>query len=57
MIAGVASYVFMVLSTRDAFSGLNAGFIALCANFAVAFMVSILASQVSSRRAADLTSV
>jgi solute:Na+ symporter, SSS family len=43
MIVGVAGTAFLMLSKRDPIGGLNAGFIALCANFAVAVLVSILA--------------
>ncbi len=41
MIVGVAGTAFLILSKRDPFGGLNAGFLALCANFAVVVLVSI----------------
>ncbi len=43
MIVGVACTAFLVLSKRDPFAGLNAGFIALCLNSAVAVLASLLA--------------
>jgi len=42
MLVGVAAVAFLVLSKRDPFMGLNAGFLALCANFVVAGVVSLL---------------
>jgi len=41
MIAGVACTAFLVLSKRDPFGGMNAGFIALCLNSVVAVLVSL----------------
>jgi solute:Na+ symporter, SSS family len=43
MLVGVTSVAFLVLTGRDPFLGLNAGFLALCANFAVTVLVSFLA--------------
>jgi SSS family solute:Na+ symporter len=43
MIAGAACAAFLILSKRDPFGGLNAGFVALCINFATAVLVSVLA--------------
>jgi SSS family solute:Na+ symporter len=43
MIAGVACATFLILSKRDPFGGLNAGFVALCVNFAITVLVSLLA--------------
>jgi SSS family solute:Na+ symporter len=43
MMVGVACTTFLVLSKKDPFGGLNAGFIALCANFATTVLVSRLA--------------
>jgi SSS family solute:Na+ symporter len=43
MIAGVACAASLILSGRDPFGGLNAGFIALCVNFATTVLVSMLA--------------
>jgi SSS family solute:Na+ symporter len=48
MIVGVACTAFLILSKRDPFCGLNAGFIALCSNFAVAVLVSMLGSAKNS---------
>ncbi len=42
MVVGVACTALLVLSKRDPFGGLNAGFIALCVNFAIAILVSML---------------
>jgi solute:Na+ symporter, SSS family len=42
MLAGVAIVAVLVLSHRDPFLGLNAGFLALCANFVVTAVVSAL---------------
>ncbi len=42
MVVGVATLAFLMLSKRDPFIGLNAGFIALCLNFAVTGAVSLL---------------
>jgi len=42
MVVGVATVAFLMLSKRDPFMGLNAGFIALCLNFAVTGAVSLL---------------
>jgi SSS family solute:Na+ symporter len=40
MISGIALTVFLMLTGRDPYFGLNAGFIALCFNFAVTAVVS-----------------
>ncbi len=42
MIAGVATAGFLMLSHRDPFLGVNAGFLALCLNFLIAVVVSVL---------------
>lgn len=42
IVVGVATVAFLMLSKRDPFIGLNAGFIALCLNFAVTGAVSLL---------------
>jgi solute:Na+ symporter, SSS family len=48
VVTGIALVAFLMLSKRDPFMGLNAGFIALCVNFAITGMVSLLtASQPS----------
>jgi solute:Na+ symporter, SSS family len=44
MVVGVTSVAFLVLSARDPFFGLNAGFFALCLNFVVTGLVSLLTS-------------
>jgi SSS family solute:Na+ symporter len=41
MIAGVAGLTFLILSNRDPFFGLNAGFVALCVNFLITAIVSL----------------
>lgn len=40
--AGVGIVAFLMLTKRDPYMGLNAGFIALCANFAITAVVSLL---------------
>jgi SSS family solute:Na+ symporter len=40
LVAGFVVVVFLVLSQRDPFHGLNAGFLALCLNFLIAGIVS-----------------
>lgn len=42
MAVGIALTTFLVLSHRDPYMGLNAGFIALCVNFAVTALISML---------------
>jgi SSS family solute:Na+ symporter len=42
MIAGVLSVAFLVLSKNDPIVGVNAGFLALCLNFSIVGMVSML---------------
>lgn len=43
MIVGVACAAFLIVSKRDPLRGVNAGFVALCANFAITVLVSMLA--------------
>ena len=42
LIAGVGIVAFLMLTKRDPLMGFNAGFIALCVNFAIAGVVSLL---------------
>jgi SSS family solute:Na+ symporter len=42
LVTGIAAAAFLMLSGRDPFHGLNAGFIALCFNFAVTGVISLL---------------
>jgi SSS family solute:Na+ symporter len=42
IITGIAIAVFLMLTRRDPYMGVNAGFIALCFNFAVTALVSVL---------------
>jgi SSS family solute:Na+ symporter len=42
MATGIAIAVFLILTGRDPYRGVNAGFIALCFNFAVTGVVSLL---------------
>jgi SSS family solute:Na+ symporter len=42
MATGISAAVFLMLTGRDPYFGLNAGFIALCCNFAVVGAVSLL---------------
>ena len=48
MVTGVVIVVLLMLSKHDPFMGLNAGFIALCFNFAVTGVVSLLTSSEKS---------
>jgi solute:Na+ symporter, SSS family len=57
MIAGVAAALFLMLSHRDPLFGLSAGFLALCLNFLIAVVMTLLTApqrtglQVRSRAA------
>jgi SSS family solute:Na+ symporter len=42
MIAGVATVIFLMLSNRDPLFGWSAGFVALCLNFLITALVSLL---------------
>jgi SSS family solute:Na+ symporter len=42
MVFGLAAVAFLVLSKRDPFLGLNAGFVALCVNFLITAILSLL---------------
>ncbi len=42
MIAGIGVLTFLVLTKRDPFLGLNVGFFALCVNFVVTGVLSLL---------------
>ena len=42
MLAGLALAIFLMLTGRDPFYGVNAGFVALCVNFGVTVVVSAL---------------
>jgi solute:Na+ symporter, SSS family len=44
LVAGLATVAFLILSKRDPFLGVNAGFFALCLNFAVTILTSVLLS-------------
>jgi solute:Na+ symporter, SSS family len=49
VIVGVVCTAFLILTNRDPFRGLNAGFIALCLNFTVTILISTLApAKISS---------
>jgi SSS family solute:Na+ symporter len=41
LVAGIAVVAYLVLTKQDPFFGINAGFIALCVNFAVTVIVSL----------------
>ena len=41
LVAGIAMVAYLVLTKQDPFFGINAGFIALCVNFAVTVIVSL----------------
>lgn len=53
MIVGVAGTAFLILSNRDPFGGFSAGFLALCANFGVVVLVSLLAGPRTHAPAED----
>jgi SSS family solute:Na+ symporter len=53
--AGVGTVAFLMLSKRDPFHGLNAGFVALCLNFAVTGAVSLVAPARAERSAESRT--
>jgi SSS family solute:Na+ symporter len=42
IVAGVGVAMILVFTKRDPWVGLNAGFVALCLNFAVTVVVSVL---------------
>jgi hypothetical protein len=42
LVIGISIAVFLILTGRDPYRGFNAGFIALCFNFAVTCFVSVL---------------
>ncbi len=44
LLVGIATVIFLVLTGRDPFLGLNAGFVALALNFAVTFAICLLTS-------------
>jgi len=44
MIAGVATVAFLILTHQDPFFGWSAGFVALCLNFAITMILSLLTS-------------
>jgi SSS family solute:Na+ symporter len=46
MIAGVATAIFLMLSHRDPLFGWSAGFVALCFNFLVVTLVSLLTPSI-----------
>ncbi len=43
MVVGVATVAYLMLNKMDPFAGLNAGFFALCLNFLVTILVSLIA--------------
>jgi len=49
MAAGVGTDVFLMLTHRDPCFGINAGFLALCLNFAVVGAVSVLTAERGGR--------
>jgi SSS family solute:Na+ symporter len=49
MITGVTAVAFLMLTKRDPFFGLNAGFCALCLNFVVTVSVSLLTPRETTR--------
>jgi solute:Na+ symporter, SSS family len=55
LIVGVACTAYLVLSNRDPFHGLSAGFIAFCVNFAVTVLLSMLVSHKGNGPAAGFS--
>jgi len=53
MIAGVVTAVVLMLSHRDPWFGVSAGFLALCLNFLIVAVVTLATPAPSSRYAAD----
>jgi len=49
-VLGVAAALFLMLSHRDPLFGLSAGFVALCLNFAVAIVLSLLTTPATGDR-------
>jgi SSS family solute:Na+ symporter len=49
LIAGVGCATLLILSNRDPFAGVNAGFLALCLNFGIAVLVSVVQSPPTGR--------
>jgi SSS family solute:Na+ symporter len=49
IVSGVGATTFLVLSNRDPFLGLNAGFVALCLNFLMTVVVTLLSSDKRKR--------
>jgi SSS family solute:Na+ symporter len=56
LVTGVLIAVLLMLSKHDPVMGLNAGFIALCCNFAVTGVVSVLTSPDENEIAPDFAS-
>jgi len=55
MLAGIAAVAVLALTNRDPYHGLNAGFLALCLNFAVTVVLSWLREAIlQSKQAAHL---
>jgi SSS family solute:Na+ symporter len=46
MLAGVATTIFLMLTHRDPLLGWSAGFVALCLNFLITLVLSLLAPAV-----------
>jgi SSS family solute:Na+ symporter len=45
LVVGVTIVAFLMLSNRDPFFGWSAGFVALCVNFSITTLVSLLTSR------------
>jgi SSS family solute:Na+ symporter len=52
LVTGVACATLLILSNRDPFGGVNAGFLALCLNFGIAVLWSALRPAPTGRRSA-----
>jgi SSS family solute:Na+ symporter len=49
LVTGIALVAYLVLSKQDPFMGFNAGFIALCVNFVLAVIVSLMTRAEANR--------
>jgi SSS family solute:Na+ symporter len=55
LVAGVACATVLILGNHDPFHGINAGFLALCLNFAIAICLSAVQHGATGRSSARLS--
>jgi SSS family solute:Na+ symporter len=53
LVTGIAVVAYLGLSKQDPFKGINAGFVALCVNFVVTIIVSLMTPAEANRFAQD----